>query len=284
MNSTLLAPSDPFDLRLRDNDKPISFNQLGYQWNGAYSLDNGLMMKEQESLPVSTDVFGGNGFSLPCLDGPLADLDAGKYATGDRSDNGAQFADLCWTRTNSSPMDGSSPSGSSSILAENVAVVATGPSESLSPKAKPTTIQKRGRSRKSQPAPDAAAVSKSEAGTKSRCRPSTRSDAEASGANHPKALRVREKNRIAAGKCRSRRRQEEEKLKSKHENLEQEHRRLSEAVSELMAETYLLKNMLMAHGSCDCRLIQDYLKESASDWVAKKLKTSASPSAASPSS
>lgn len=54
------------------------------------------------------------------------------------------------------------------------------------------------------------------------------------------------------------------------------HRRLLGTLSELMAETFVLKNMLMEHGSCDCRLIQDYLKESASEWVAKKLKTSTS--------
>lgn len=84
-------------------------------------------------------------------------------------------------------------------------------------------------------------------------------------------------NRIAADKCRLRRRNEEDKLKSKHDDLEQDRRRLSVALSELTAETYLLKNMLMEHGSCDCRLIQDYLKESASEWVAKRLKVSAAP-------
>ncbi len=241
------------------------------------------MMKEQDSLPLSTDVFGGNDY-LTCLDGPMADLDAGRNAMDERSNNGTQFSDLFRTQMDTSPMDRSSPSSNSSVLAQNGAIDATRPSEPLSPETKPTTINKRGRSRKTQPAAVATAVSQSDAGTKSRRRPGTRGDAEASGAEHAKTLRVREKNRIAAYKCRSRRRQEEGKLKSKHENLEQEHRRLSEAVSELMAETYLLKNMLMAHGSCDCRLIQDYLKESASDWVAKKLKASASPSAASPSS
>ncbi len=57
----------------------------------------------------------------------------------------------------------------------------------------------------------------------------------------------------------------EDKLSSKHESLEQEHRGISEALSELIAEACFLKNMFMAHGSCDCQLIQD---ESALDWVA----------------
>ncbi|PWI65210.1 hypothetical protein PCL_07260 [Purpureocillium lilacinum] len=274
MNSTLLAPSDPLDVRPHDSDKPISFNQLGCQWNGG-SPDNGLMMKEQDSLPLSTAVFGCNDY-LTCLDGPMADLDAGRNAMGERSNNVTQFSDLFRTQMDISPTDRSSPSSNSSVLAQDVAIDAIRPSESLPPKTKPTTIKKRGRPRKTQPAAVATAVSKSEAGTKSRRpAPGTRSDAEASGAEHAKALRVREKNRIAAYNCRSRRRQEEDKLKAKHEVLEQEHRRLLEALSDQMAETYLLKNMLMAHGSCDCRLIQDYLKESAADWVAKKLKASA---------
>ncbi|KAL3952878.1 hypothetical protein ACCO45_012821 [Purpureocillium lilacinum] len=263
MNSTLLAPSVPVDLRPHENDRPISFNQLGCQWGGAYLLDDGLKIKEHESFPVSTDVvFGGNDISLTCLDGTMDDPVAGEYVMGESSNNGMHFSDPFYTRTNSSPMC-------------NLSLIALAEDET-------DYDQKRGRPRKTRPAANAAAVSKSDAGTKSRRRASTRSDFESSGADDPKALRVREKNRVAANKCRSRRRQEEDKLKSKYEDLEQEHRRLLKALLELVAESLLLKNMLTAHGSCDCRLIQDYL-ESASEWVAKKLKASASPSEPSPS-
>ncbi|KAJ6439029.1 Piwi, PAZ and DUF1785 domain protein [Purpureocillium lavendulum] len=261
MNSTVWAPSDPFDLRSRDSDNPMSSNQLGCQWGGAYSLDNDLVMKEHESFPVSTGVFGDNDFSFTCLDGTMADLDTAKYALGERSNDGMQFREVSYTRTNSSPMGSSSPSSKSSTLPENVAVDTSQSSESLSPKTKPNTIKKRGRPRKGHPPANAAVVSTSDAGITSRRRISARSNPEASGADDPKALRVREKNRIAADKCRLQRRQEEDKLKSRHEDAEQEHRRLSGAVSELVAETYLLKNMLTAHGNCDCQLIQDYLKD-----------------------
>ncbi|GJN72476.1 hypothetical protein PLICBS_006549 [Purpureocillium lilacinum] len=208
----------------------------------------------------------------------MADLEASKYGTGERSNDGMQFRELSYTRTNSGSMGNSSPNSNSSIRPVGMAIDTAQCSESPLPRTKPTTIKKRGRPRKAHLAANAAVVSKSDAGAKSRRRTSTSSDAEASSADGPKALRVREKNRIAADKRRSRRRQEEDKLKSKHEDLEIQHRRLSAALSELMSETYLLKNMLMAHGSCDCRLIQDYLKESESalEWVAKKLGVSLS--------
>ncbi|PWI65198.1 hypothetical protein PCL_07248 [Purpureocillium lilacinum] len=284
MNSTLLAPNVSVDLRPLDNDRSISFSQLDCQWGGAYLLDDGLKMTEQESFPVSTDVVvGGNDISLTCLYGTMVDPDAGKNAMGERSNNGVQFSDFFYTRANSSLSCNSSPSSNTSILSENMAIDTTQFAESPTPKTKRTTIKKCGQPRKTQPAANAAAAPKPDAGAKSRRRASTRNDVDASGEDDPKALRVREKNRIAADKCRSRRRQEEDKLKSKHEDLEQEHRRLSEALSELVTEKLLLKNMLTTHSSCDCRLIQDYLKESASEWVAKKLRASASPSEPRPS-
>ena len=144
-----------------------------------------------------------------------------------------------------------------------------------SPRAKPIPVKKRGCPRKTQQAAGSANVD-GDSNTRTSRRTRTRSAADTSGGEDPKSVRVREKNRIAADKCRSRRRQEEDKLKSRHDDLEQEHRRLLGELSELMSETFVLKNMLMEHGSCDCRLIQDYLKESASEWVAKKLKTSTS--------
>ncbi|PWI64261.1 hypothetical protein PCL_11335 [Purpureocillium lilacinum] len=276
MNSRLMVSSNPFDLRPLDGEKSLATNQLDGQWGGAYSLDNSLVMKEPESPPASTDIFG-NNLSIGCIDGTMADLDARKFAMNGRSNNGMQFPDPFYPRTTSNFMSDPSSDGINSSLSEDVAIYTIPSTESPSPQTKPSTVKKRGRPRKARPASTTGAIYKTDPSTGSKRWTSTKSEAEASGADDPRAVRVREKNRIAADKCRSRRRQEEDKIKSKHEDLEREHGRLSGALSELMAETYLLKNMLMEHGNCDCRLIQDFLKESASEWVAKKLKASASP-------
>ncbi|KAM4061178.1 bZIP transcription factor [Hirsutella rhossiliensis] len=87
---------------------------------------------------------------------------------------------------------------------------------------------------------------------------------------NPTVLQAREKNRMAADKCRSKKQRDVTQLKSMHETLEARHRQLCSTVSDLVAETHALKNMLMQHGNCDCELIQEYLRESASSWIAKK--------------
>lgn len=102
----------------------------------------------------------------------------------------------------------------------------------------------------------------------------TKGDAEHSCSANQRISRRRERNRIAADKCRSRRRQEENKLKSKREDLETENQQLSRMLFDLMAETYDLKNMLTAHGHCDCTLIQQYLQEAAINWLVGKMERS----------
>ncbi|UNI22309.1 hypothetical protein JDV02_008208 [Purpureocillium takamizusanense] len=290
MNSSLLVLHNPYDPRDLDGGKSLATtNQLGGQWGDAYPLDQGLMMKEQESFPPSGNIFGEDAFSQMCIDGPMAGLDANGFSAAGVNGRSntiqcMQLGNASYAPTTDTSLSNESP-GSINSSPPEMTIHTASSSESPSPRTKPSTVKKRGRPRKAQLAVSAATVSKDDAGsiTKSKPRTSIKSEADASGAEDPRALRVREKNRIAADKCRSRRRQEEDKLKSKHEDLEQEHRRLSGALSELMAETYVLKNMLMEHGNCDCRLIQDYLKESASEWVAKKLKASASPAGPSPS-
>lgn len=274
MDTTLLVPSGPFGLRPLNSDKAVSSNQQGGGQNGGvYSVGNGLKM-ELQSLPLSTDVFGETDVSLRRIDGIMADLDASKYAMGWCSNNGMQIPNPYYTPSNGNAMGNRSSTSNESNFQENAAIDSAPSSESFSPRAKPTTAKKRGRPRKAQPSAKAAAISKADASFRARCRTSSKGNAVASGSDDPKALRVRKRNRLAADKCRSRRRQEEDKLKSQHHNLERDHVRLSGAISELKAETYLLKNMLMNHGSCDCRLIQNYLKESASKWVANKRNAS----------
>lgn len=89
-----------------------------------------------------------------------------------------------------------------------------------------------------------------------------------------RAQRIRDKNRAAADKCRSRRRLEEDRLRARHECIQKQHRNLSVSLSGLSEEVHVLRNMLLAHGTCDCWLIQDYLKRAASKWVTRQLKRS----------
>ncbi|GJN78646.1 hypothetical protein PLIIFM63780_002155 [Purpureocillium lilacinum] len=277
MNSTLMVAGS-FDLRPFNGGNLLVSRQLDSQWGGTFPSDSGFVMKEPENLPASTDIFE-DDLSMSCIDGTMADMDARMSATDDGSNSGMQFRDPFYSRTTSSSMTMSNPSsdGINSNLSGDMAVYTTAFTESPSPKTKSSTMKKRGRPRKARPASTTTATSKADPTTGSKRRTSTKSEAESSGGDDLSTVCAREKNRISADKCRSRRRKGEDKLRSKHEDLEQEHRRLSGALSELMAETYVLKNMLMGHGSCDCRLIQVYLKESASERIAKRLKAPTSP-------
>lgn len=80
-------------------------------------------------------------------------------------------------------------------------------------------------------------------------------------------MRIREKNRIAADKCRGRQRIAMERLNLKHDSLEYENQQLSKMMKDLVAERIVLKNMLLEHGNCGCELIENYLRESAVRWV-----------------
>ncbi|GJN78634.1 hypothetical protein PLIIFM63780_002143 [Purpureocillium lilacinum] len=240
MDSTLMVSSYPFELRTLNGEKSLASNQLAGQWGGTYSLNDGLMAKEQESLLPSAGIFGGNDFSLRCIDGTMADLNVGRCGTststsGDTMSN-MQLSDPFYAQTASAPPRNSSPGSISSSLPEEMALDSSQSSDPPSPRTKPTPGKKRGRPRKTQAAASTANVD-GDINTRTSRLTNARSVADASGGEDPKTVRVREKNRIAADKCRSRRRQEEGKLKSCHEDLEQEHRRLSAALSELMAET-----------------------------------------------
>lgn len=80
-------------------------------------------------------------------------------------------------------------------------------------------------------------------------------------------VRIREKNRIAADKCRGRQRIAMERLNTKHDSLEYENQQLTKMAKDLIAERIVLKNMLLEHGNCGCELIENYLRESAMRWV-----------------
>ncbi|KAM0487135.1 hypothetical protein ACHAPX_000404 [Trichoderma viride] len=80
-------------------------------------------------------------------------------------------------------------------------------------------------------------------------------------------VRIREKNRIAADKCRGRQRVAMDRLNMKHDSLELENQQLTKMAKDLIAERIVLKNMLLEHGNCGCELIENYLRESAVRWV-----------------
>jgi hypothetical protein len=120
--------------------------------------------------------------------------------------------------------------------------------------------------------------SKEPVATKKQTRTRKNSSAEGSVAKRPRRsktaeeqeasrVRIREKNRIAADKCRGRQRIAMERLNLKHDSLEYENQQLSKMVKDLVAERIVLKNMLLEHGNCGCELIENYLRESAVRWV-----------------
>jgi hypothetical protein len=79
--------------------------------------------------------------------------------------------------------------------------------------------------------------------------------------------RIREKNRVAADKCRGRQRIAVDKLSTKHDILEDQNRQLAQMMKDLVAERIVLKTMLLEHGNCGCELIENYLRDSAVRWV-----------------
>ncbi|PWI64003.1 hypothetical protein PCL_00825 [Purpureocillium lilacinum] len=83
---------------------------------------------------------------------------------------------------------------------KNAAIDSASSSKSSSPTARPTGVKTRGRPRKARPPAKAA---QADADSKAWCRTSSKSDTGASGSDDPKTLRLPDKNRLAADKCRS---------------------------------------------------------------------------------
>lgn len=83
----------------------------------------------------------------------------------------------------------------------------------------------------------------------------------------PRRRRILERNRIAANKCRIRKRDEEEALASREYSVEDQHRHLSNCVDSLKWEIYHLKTQLLRHTDCKCVLIQRYCARQAKRTV-----------------
>jgi hypothetical protein len=81
--------------------------------------------------------------------------------------------------------------------------------------------------------------------------------------------RVLERNRIAANKCRLRKRDEALALASQEETMEDQNRYLMTCFDSLTAEVYHLKSQLLRHTECNCILIQNYIANEAQKCVDK---------------
>jgi hypothetical protein len=78
-----------------------------------------------------------------------------------------------------------------------------------------------------------------------------------------KHKQVQERNRIAAEKCRMRKKEELARLQSDEQAIEKRHRMLSSCVDDLKEGILHLKTQLLQHTSCNCTLIHHHLEKEA---------------------
>ncbi|KAH6883917.1 hypothetical protein B0T10DRAFT_580003 [Thelonectria olida] len=76
-----------------------------------------------------------------------------------------------------------------------------------------------------------------------------------------------ERNRIAAIRCRMRKRDEESTLSARTREMEEHNRQLSKTFNELRAECHHLKTQLLRHTDCNCALIHKYIAHEARKCV-----------------
>ncbi|KAH7462917.1 hypothetical protein FOMA001_g18267 [Fusarium oxysporum f. sp. matthiolae] len=78
---------------------------------------------------------------------------------------------------------------------------------------------------------------------------------------------AKERNRIAAGKSRAKKREHRLRVQSEEQELEQTNHDLSNCVANLTREVQELKMKLLQHTDCDCSLIHDYLAAEAQRYI-----------------
>ncbi|KAI7763801.1 hypothetical protein LZL87_012699 [Fusarium oxysporum] len=83
-------------------------------------------------------------------------------------------------------------------------------------------------------------------------------------ANHKQ---VQERNRIAANKCRMRKKQDQMRLQSDEQAMEQRHMMLSSCVDDLKEQVLYLKTQLLQHTSCNCTLIHHHIEKEAQRYA-----------------
>ncbi|KAH7310440.1 hypothetical protein B0I35DRAFT_411957 [Stachybotrys elegans] len=95
--------------------------------------------------------------------------------------------------------------------------------------------------------------------------------------SNPRKRRVLERNRLAANKCRVRKRDHASALATREQEVEDQNRYLTNCFDSLMAEVYTLKNQLLRHTDCNCVLIQKYIAHEAKRAVRNMTNEDASP-------
>ncbi|KAH7142260.1 hypothetical protein DER46DRAFT_113374 [Fusarium sp. MPI-SDFR-AT-0072] len=78
---------------------------------------------------------------------------------------------------------------------------------------------------------------------------------------------AKEKNRIAAGKSRAKKREHMLRVQSEEQELERTNHDLSNCLANLTREVQELKMKLLQHTDCDCPLIHDYLAAEAQHYI-----------------
>jgi len=91
--------------------------------------------------------------------------------------------------------------------------------------------------------------------------------------------KVLERNRVAAARCRERKRGEQETLETELDEAETRHRELSAYFNVLKDEAFMLKSEILQHSSCGCEMIQRYIKDAAQKAVEESLSSDTSPDA-----
>ncbi|KAK8089724.1 hypothetical protein PG997_004685 [Apiospora hydei] len=75
--------------------------------------------------------------------------------------------------------------------------------------------------------------------------------------------RNREKNRLAASKCREKSKKYVDELRERERELAAQRASLSQHAASLREEVLWLKNEILRHGDCNCEFIQNYLATAA---------------------
>jgi hypothetical protein len=91
-----------------------------------------------------------------------------------------------------------------------------------------------------------------------------------SNRKHAKYKQLQERNRIAAEKCRMRKKEGLVRLQSDEQAIEQRHRMLSSCVNDLKEEIVHLKTQLLHHTSCsccNCTLIHHHIEKEAQYYI-----------------
>ncbi|EXK24627.1 hypothetical protein FOMG_18662 [Fusarium oxysporum f. sp. melonis 26406] len=82
-------------------------------------------------------------------------------------------------------------------------------------------------------------------------------------AKSERRMKIVERNRRAAAKCRDRKRVKANELTSQMEELQDRHQLLSSCYNDLQEKVSQLKSEILRHGECECTLIQQYIAKQA---------------------